>query len=436
LREQTVTPRGARNNRAPAGTRAGGETLNAQQPAPRRGAPLARGTGAANRQSASKSKGGAWRGVRAWLPPTVKIALAVCAGLVLFSGYRAAAASDFFELKAVDVTGTARASDDQIKLIVRQAAAGAGVWKVDLDAVRAEIERQPWVRKAVVSRVLPSGLRVRVTERVPRVVVRTNAGRFVWVDDDAVLVGTLAAGHRQPDFFLRGWDESGTDAARAANRERVAKFLELAREWEAAGMSSRVSEVNLDDLRDVRAQLAGDDSQIEIRLGGAEWTKRLIQALEALEAERQTPRGAHITYIVMVPGPQGVRPVLGFSTGAARAADGDATADQLNASVSDAGAVAPAAGASNETDAGVRKSDAKLEAKSDAKVNVKRDAKAEAARKSSGDAAKRSEALKKSEASKKSEAKRGGGQGEAGERARTRDGAERPRRVGGDTEQL
>lgn len=425
MREQIVTPRGSRNNRAPAGTRAAGETLNAQQPAPRRGAPNARGKGAANRQSVSK--GGAWRGVRAWLLPTVKIALAVCAGLVLFSGYRAAAASDFFELKAVDVTGTARASDDQIKLIVRQAAAGAGVWKVDLDAVRAEIERQPWVRKAVVSRVLPSGLRVRVTERVPRVVVRTDAGRFVWVDDDAVLVGTLAPGHQQPDFFLRGWDEAGTDAARAANRERVAKFMELAREWDAAGMSSRVSEVNLDDLRDVRAQLAGADSQIEIRLGGAEWTKRLIQALEALEAERQTPRGAHITYIVMVPGPQGVRPVLGFRTGAARAAGDDAApASQLNASVSDVGAGAPAAGASNETVAGVKKPNAKSEAKADAKA----DAKTNAARKSSGEAAKKSEALKKSEA------KRGGGQGEAGERARTRDGAERPRRVGGDTEQL
>ena len=39
---------------------------------------------------------------------------------------------------------------------------------------------------------------------------------------------------------MRGWDESGADAARGANRERVAKFLELAREWEAAGLSARM----------------------------------------------------------------------------------------------------------------------------------------------------------------------------------------------------
>ena len=406
MREQTVTPRGARG-RAVSGGRAG-DILNVQQPAPRRGAPTARGKGVAAKGTASKSKGGAWRSLRAWLPLTIKIALAVCAGLVLFRGYRAAAASDFFELKSVDVTGTARASDDQIKLIVRQATAGTGVWKVDLDTLRAEVERQPWVRKAVVSRVLPSGLRVRVTERVPRVVVRTNAGRFVWVDDDAVMVGTLAPGHQQPNFFLRGWDESGKDSAQAENRERVAKFLELAREWEAAGMSSRVSEVNLDDLRDVRAQLAGNDSQIEIRLGGADWTKRLIQALEALEAERQTPRGAHITYIVMVPGPQGVRPVLGFRAGAAHTAD-DATAGQTAASVSNVSAVTASAGASNESGVGAKKPD------------VKSNAKSNAMRQSSDDATKRSDAKRK---------------GEAGERARTRDGAERPRRVGGETEQF
>jgi len=41
------------------------------------------------------------------------------------------------------------------------------------------------------------------------------------------------------------------------------KYLELAREWQTAGLADRVSESNLIDIRDVRVQLAGDDSQIE-----------------------------------------------------------------------------------------------------------------------------------------------------------------------------
>ena len=64
-------------------------------------------------------------------------------------------------------------------------------------------------------------------------------------------------------------------AAQAENRERVAKFLELQRDWSAQGISERVSEVNLLDLRDVRVQLAGDDSQIEVRLGSQDQGARL-----------------------------------------------------------------------------------------------------------------------------------------------------------------
>ncbi|HYY43148.1 MAG TPA: cell division protein FtsQ/DivIB, partial [Pyrinomonadaceae bacterium] len=74
-------------------------------------------------------------------------------------------------------------------------------------------------------------------------------------------------------------------------------------------LAERVSEVNLDDLRDVRAQLAGADSQVEVRLGKDDLTKRLRQALQALDEQRQTPRGALISYIDMT---QGKRAVIGF----------------------------------------------------------------------------------------------------------------------------
>jgi hypothetical protein len=72
-----------------------------------------------------------------------------------------------------------------------------------------------------------------------------------------------------------------------------------------------VSEVNLIDLHDVRAQLAGNDSEIEVRLGGQDLGERLKQALEALDKYRQTPRGSSITYIDLQTG----RIVIGTSTG-------------------------------------------------------------------------------------------------------------------------
>ncbi len=92
------------------------------------------------------------------------------------------------------------------------------------------LERLPWVRTAVVTRVLPDGIRVRITEREPRAVVRNAAGRFIWVDDDAVYLGEMSPTDQMPAFFLRGWNEDDSTAAQTENRERVGKFLELQRD--------------------------------------------------------------------------------------------------------------------------------------------------------------------------------------------------------------
>lgn len=399
MREQALTPRAGRGAAVKG---RGGDIVIVQQPAPRRGA-AARGKGASAKQGTLKAQRGTWRRAAAVMPTVAKVLLVACAGLVLFKGYRAAASSEFFDLKSVDVGGTARASDDQIEQVVRRAA-GGGVWRADLAAIASEIERQPWVRSAVVARVLPSGLRVRVAERVPRAVVRTSGGRFVWVDDDAVMVGSLAPDHQQPAFFLRGWDESGVGEARAANRERVARFLSLAREWEAAGLASRLSEVNLDDLRDVRAQLAGDDSEIEVRLGREDWTKRLVQAVDALEEHRAAPRGGQITYIDMT---QNRRAVLGFKSGSIQQPVAAVAEDSADAGAQTVNAVAPVVD-SNSRDSGSGTSAAK-----------------KSSEKSSRAAEKKSEKKPERKTEKKSPA--------ANDRRAA--GDERPRRVGGEGEQ-
>jgi hypothetical protein len=122
-----------------------------------------------------------------------------------------------------------------------------------------------------------------------------------------------------PAFFLRGWNEEESKTAQAENRERVRKFLELQRDWSAQGVSERVSEVNLLDLRDVRVQLAGDDSQIEVRLGSQEQSTRLAKALTVLDAQRQTSRGPLISYIDLT---QGKRAIVGLVTGTHTVAEG------------------------------------------------------------------------------------------------------------------
>lgn len=285
MKEQVITPRAGRS--AVAGKGRAGEI-------PQR--PTRRGRGSS---SNSRAKASGWRKGLAYLPLAGKLTLALIAGILLFTGYRAAASASFFQARNVDVSGTSRVSSDEVKAIVRNNVAQTGVWNADLNAISRELKRIAWVKEVVVSRVLPDGLRVRITEREPRAVVRTSAGKFVWVDEDAVSLGAASPADQ---IFMRGWDEDGNETARAQNRERVQKFLLMTRELEANGISRRVSEVNLNDLHDVRAQLTGDDAQIEIQLGGEDFANRLKFALGELDRQRNTPIGPFIIHLNVAQG--------------------------------------------------------------------------------------------------------------------------------------
>ena len=259
------------------------------------------------------------KSVLGYVPLALRIGVIAIIGLIVFVGYRAAASASFFQIRNVETRGAARASVEDIKTVVRRDVSETGVWRADLEQLSKHLERLPWVRTAVVTRVLPDGIRVRITEREPKAVVRTAAGRFIWVDDDAVYLGEMAPTDQMPLFFLRGWNEDDSSAAQTENRDRVGKFLELQRDWSTQGISERVSEVNLLDLRDVRVQLAGDDSQIEVRLGSQDQGTRLGKALTVLDAQRQTARGPLISYIDLT---QGKRAIVGLVTGNHTVAEG------------------------------------------------------------------------------------------------------------------
>jgi len=264
------------------------------------------------KRAGNESLGARFKSLLSYVPLALRIGVIATIGLIAFVGYRAAASASFFQVRTIETRGVSRASVDEIKDTVRHDVSETGVWRADLPELSKHLERLPWIRTAVVTRVLPDGIRVRITEREPKAVVRNTAGRFIWVDDDAVYLGEMSSTDQMPAFFLRGWNEEDSKTAQTENRERVRKFLELQRDWSAQGVSERVSEVNLLDLRDVRVQLAGDDSQIEVRLGGQDQNTRLGKALTVLDAQRQTSRGPLISYIDLT---QGKRAIVGLVTG-------------------------------------------------------------------------------------------------------------------------
>jgi cell division protein FtsQ len=300
------------------------EQLISSRPA-RRGAPAAKGSQRPARRDGKESPRFSPRTLLAYLPTAMKVAFGILAVIGLAIGYRAASSASLFQVRTIEVVGTSRTSTEEIEGLVRRAVARTGVWRADLSALSAEIGRVPGVRRAVVTRVLPDTVRVRITERVPLAVVRNAAGHFVWVDEEGVTLSQMKSTDQMPLFFIIGWNEDGTNEAREGNAERVKKYQEALREWQAANVADRVSEINLFDVRDVRAQLTGDDSQIEVRVGAQDLGARLKAALDTLDRYRQAGQANLITYVDFT----GNNVVLGYSSG------GSGRADENNSAVSD-----------------------------------------------------------------------------------------------------
>ena len=264
------------------------------------------------RRDSGASVAGRLRQLINYVPAILKVGLVLTIGVLVFLGYRAAASASFFQVKNIQTRGVSRASNESIISAVRSDLTETGVWRADLEALSDHIEQLPWVRTAIVTRVLPDGIRIRITEREPKVVVRTSGGRLLWVDEDAVVLSEMLPSDQMPTFFLRGWNEEESTTVRDENKERVQRFLQLQTDCDGLGLSERVSEINLLDVGDVRAQLSGDDSQIEVRLGAQDLGQRLKKALTVLDSQRQTSRGPLISYIDMT---QGRHAIVGLVSG-------------------------------------------------------------------------------------------------------------------------
>jgi cell division protein FtsQ len=227
-----------------------------------------------------------------------------CLGFLSFMGYRTVTASEFFDVKKIEIRGASRAQKDEIEKIVKAQAEQNGVWNADLNEIKDKVERLAFVKSAAVSRVLPDGVRVNLVERVPKAVVRIKGGDF-WVDEEAVILSLVGESEQRPPFIMRGWDESKVENAAKDNQTRVKMYQKMLEDWRQFDLARRVKEVNLEDLQDPIAFVEDSGEVVTIDLGKENYGKRLQKGLEIIAG-----RGKEIESINL----SGSREILGFRT--------------------------------------------------------------------------------------------------------------------------
>lgn len=110
----------------------------------------------------------------------LRVVAVVAAVLVVLGGCVAIYNSSLFRITSVEVAGAVHITPDRVRALAA-VPPGATLIRFPADAVIARVKTDPWVADVAVSRVFPSGMRIRVTERVPVAVV--DAATSLWLID-------------------------------------------------------------------------------------------------------------------------------------------------------------------------------------------------------------------------------------------------------------
>ncbi len=210
------------------------------------------------------------------------LALILLVGTVM--AYDKVTGSQLFVLKEIELQGASRAKPEEL-LRALEPYKSRSLWQLDLQTIRATMEKNPWVREAEVSRVLPDSLRVTIHEREPVAPWHTPSNSVVWVDQEARSLGELDFNQMQNvPPIINGLEEGTGEDVKAANRRRMELYKKLLNELDQGGakLSEEIDEVSLKDVQGVRLHLL--KRKVSVMVGGTDFRPRLEKAIKVLDA--------------------------------------------------------------------------------------------------------------------------------------------------------
>ncbi len=253
-------------------------------------------------RTSRRTKRSAGNFVNFFVPLFFILCIVFCIGFLAFMGYRTVTASSFFDVKKIEVRGTNRVSREEVEKIVRLESEKNGVWNADLQKIREEIEKSNFVKAATVSRILPDGIRVTITERNSKAVARIDGGDF-WVDEDGVILVLVGKDEARPPFFIQGWNREKSEKAQEENKERVKIYLQMLSEWQEYELAKRVRAVDLSNIREPKAITVDSGESVAIELENGNLANRLKDGIKAIAGRGSNYQAVNIEgqKMVLVP---------------------------------------------------------------------------------------------------------------------------------------
>ena len=187
-----------------------------------------------------------------------------------------------FEVQKLSVSGLKRVEENEV-LAKAGFEVGTNVFRVNLDDIRERIEELQWVRHALVERVLPDQIIIKIIEREPIGLARIR-GEVYQFDTDAEILDTdLVGGPSFPILDgLRAEDHKG-------NLHKVEAYQKV---LEDLGQTA-LSEIHISDSGEVTVVSASDP--LMINLGTVDFRSRWVKYLQLKpQIQQQYPQAVRV----------------------------------------------------------------------------------------------------------------------------------------------
>ena len=186
---------------------------------------------------------------------------------VVFSAIAYLAVAPRFEVKKLSVSGLKRVEENQI-IAKAGFEVGTNVFKVNLQEIRKRVEELQWVRHAMVERVLPDQIIIKVIEREPIGLARINGEIYQFDLDGKIL---------DPDP-IRDSSFPILDGLRTDNdKENLPKVLSYKKILEELGPNA-LSQIRINASGEVTVVSSSDP--FLVNLGNTDFRNRWIKYLQ------------------------------------------------------------------------------------------------------------------------------------------------------------
>jgi cell division septal protein FtsQ len=193
--------------------------------------------------------------------------------------------SDKFNLRTITYYGCKQTSPKQLDLIIRQNFP-VNILRINLRQLKNRLERESWVRRVEIRRVLPSDLILYIQERTPSVILEFH-GDLMLADNDGIMLDRYDPKYGQLDVpvfkGVLGEDAQEYRLYQEQNSARIRQGLQMLSEIESGWpqQTRKISEVDISDRENLTVLLVNDSA--EVFLGEKDYLKRFRALMENMK---------------------------------------------------------------------------------------------------------------------------------------------------------